>query len=120
MLGEEARGHAGDPPPDQVLIGQIVVASSAGLSMIGALIIVISFFATSWGSWRVDINTAGVEDKIKALAQGYLLQLVCLSISNFFSGLFYALALAIPRDLANVDTTCKVQAVGRCKRYGVW
>eukprot|EP01138_Halocafeteria_seosinensis_P002971 gb/GECG01003035.1/.p1 GENE.gb/GECG01003035.1/~~gb/GECG01003035.1/.p1 ORF type:complete len:380 (+),score=20.31 gb/GECG01003035.1/:1-1140(+) len=101
------------PPPSEVRTGQIVVAVSGCLCMVGALTIIVSFYVTSWGSWRVkDPATASKNEKVKALAQGYLLQLFWLSVSNFFGGAFFALALTIPRDFT-VNAACTFQLLGR-------
>eukprot|EP01138_Halocafeteria_seosinensis_P001506 gb/GECG01001544.1/.p1 GENE.gb/GECG01001544.1/~~gb/GECG01001544.1/.p1 ORF type:complete len:374 (+),score=21.37 gb/GECG01001544.1/:1-1122(+) len=104
--------HTADPPPQEVRDGQIVVATAGCLCMVGALVIIVSFYATSWGSWRVQPETVSRREKVKALAQGYLLQLFWLSVSNFFGGLFFTLSLGIPRDFT-IDTICTVQVIGR-------
>lgn len=108
---EETPGE-GDPTPGEVRKGQIVVATCGLLSMLGAFAIIVSFCGSSWKSWDVDPTRATLRQKIRALAQGYLLQLAWLSVSNFWEGFFYFVSFWIPRDFEQ-DTLCKVQSVGR-------
>eukprot|EP01138_Halocafeteria_seosinensis_P012172 gb/GECG01012440.1/.p1 GENE.gb/GECG01012440.1/~~gb/GECG01012440.1/.p1 ORF type:complete len:401 (+),score=22.95 gb/GECG01012440.1/:1-1203(+) len=100
-------------PPSTVRDGQIVVAVSGIWAMVGALALVTSYFATTrWKSWAPDATNTSMREKVRALAQGFLLQLTWLSISNFLEGLFFALSLGIPRDFS-INTTCIVQSIGR-------
>eukprot|EP01138_Halocafeteria_seosinensis_P013179 gb/GECG01013460.1/.p1 GENE.gb/GECG01013460.1/~~gb/GECG01013460.1/.p1 ORF type:complete len:429 (+),score=31.21 gb/GECG01013460.1/:1-1287(+) len=120
LKSPEARNHISKhykemvkPPPEEVKDGQMAVAVSGCLCMVGSLVIIVSFYATSWGAWRVtNPKTASRREKVKALAEGFLLQLFWLSVANFFQGMFFVLSLAIPRNF-DIDAICTIQTIGR-------
>eukprot|EP01138_Halocafeteria_seosinensis_P006003 gb/GECG01006136.1/.p1 GENE.gb/GECG01006136.1/~~gb/GECG01006136.1/.p1 ORF type:complete len:143 (+),score=4.25 gb/GECG01006136.1/:1-429(+) len=93
-------------------IGQTIASSVGVASMLGASVIIGAYLKTSWGAWRVPGRKTTLEQKVKALAEGYMLQLFWLSVSDWFSGLAFGISrFTIPPDFETVNTACRVQTV---------
>eukprot|EP01138_Halocafeteria_seosinensis_P008236 gb/GECG01008417.1/.p1 GENE.gb/GECG01008417.1/~~gb/GECG01008417.1/.p1 ORF type:complete len:413 (+),score=28.52 gb/GECG01008417.1/:1-1239(+) len=99
------------PTDDHIARGKIVVTVVGCLSVVGATTIIGAFSATSWNTWKAS-STSPMEKKIRALIQGYFLQLFWLSVCNAMSGLSYTLSAGIP-PVGDMNKVCEVQGVGR-------
>eukprot|EP01138_Halocafeteria_seosinensis_P016442 gb/GECG01016773.1/.p1 GENE.gb/GECG01016773.1/~~gb/GECG01016773.1/.p1 ORF type:complete len:405 (+),score=40.36 gb/GECG01016773.1/:1-1215(+) len=100
------------PSPHSIHVGQTIATVVGFASVLGATVIIGAYITTSWGSWRIRGQATAVK-KIKAILEGYMLQLFWLSVADWLSGLTYGISrFAIADDFQTVDTICRVQTVG--------
>lgn len=86
-------------------------AIAGTFSVIGSSIMMASFLSQSRKNWRsADVNSND-QQKLSALAGGFLLQLFWLSLSDFIIGIGFALSF---RPYPTPEWVCSMQALMIC------